>query len=105
MANIVEIQFTAFQNLDNSGAHVGESHLGYRIFDDYDADYNNTFDSIDAMKAAGLTPEGIFEYIDQKHKSNLRLVIIVLRSKLQMRLGNWDMRLFGKIGIKFLINI
>lgn len=67
MANLVGIQFTAFQNLDNSGAHVGESHLGYRIFDDYDADYNNTFDSIDAMKAAGLTPEGIFEYIDQKH--------------------------------------
>ena len=67
MANIVEVQFTAFQNLDSSGAPVGESHLGYRIFDNYDADYNNTFDSIDEMESAGLTPEGIFEYIDQKH--------------------------------------
>lgn len=67
MANIVEVQFTAFQNLDSIGAPVGERYLGYRIYDDYDADYNNTFDSIDEMEAAGLTPEGIFDYIDQKH--------------------------------------
>lgn len=67
MANIVEVQFTAFQNLNDSGEAIGERCLGYRIFDDYDADYNNTFDSIDEMIAAGLTPEGIFDYIDAKH--------------------------------------
>lgn len=67
MANIVEVQFTAFQNLNSSGAPIGERYLGYRIYDEYDADYNNTFDSIDAMEAAGLTPEGVFDYIDQKH--------------------------------------
>ena len=67
MVNIVEVQFTAFQNLNSSGTPIGERYLGYRIYDDYDADYNNTFDSIDAMEAAGLTPEGIFNYIDQKH--------------------------------------
>ena len=67
MANIVEVQFTALQNLNSSGTPIGERYLGYRIYDDYDADYNNTFDSIDAMEAAGLTPEGIFNYIDQKH--------------------------------------
>lgn len=67
MANIVEVQFTAFQNLNSDGKPVGSAHLGYRIFDDYDADYNNTFDSIETMKNAGLTPEGIFEYIDAKH--------------------------------------
>lgn len=67
MANIVEVQFTSFQNLDSDGKPVGNKHLGYRIFDDYDAEYNNTFDSLEEMKAAGLTAEGIFGYIDAKH--------------------------------------
>ena len=66
MANIVEIQFTSFLNLNSRGEPAGEPYLGYRIYDDYDADYN-TFDSIEAMEAAGLTPEGIFDYIDRKH--------------------------------------
>lgn len=67
MANIVEVQFTSFQNLDSDGNPVGDRNLGYRIFDDYDAEYNNTFDSIEEMKAAGLSAEGIFDYIDTKH--------------------------------------
>lgn len=69
MANIVEVQFTAFQDLDDNGYAVGEVRYGYRIFDDYDAEYNNTFDSMEAMKEIGLTPEGIFDYIDKKHDS------------------------------------
>lgn len=69
MANIVEVQFTAFQNLNSDGQAVGEVRYGYRIFDDYDAQYNNTFDSVDAMKEVGLTPEGIYDYIDEKHDS------------------------------------
>lgn len=67
MANLVEVQFTSFQNLDDTGQPVGEANYGYRIFDDYDADYNNAFDSVQEMIAAGLTPEGIFDYIDQMH--------------------------------------
>lgn len=69
MANIVEVQFTAFQNLDDNGHAVGEVCYGYRIFDDYAAEYNNTFGSVEAMKEIGLTPEGIFTYIDEKHDS------------------------------------
>lgn len=69
MANIVEVQFTAFQNLNSDGQAVGEVRYGYRIFDDYDAQYNNTFDCVDDMKEVGLTPEGIYDYIDEKHDS------------------------------------
>lgn len=67
MANIVEVQFTIFINIDNTGAPMDECHYGYRIFDDYDADYNNTFESVADMLEAGLTPEGIFDYISEHH--------------------------------------
>ena len=67
MANIVEVQFTIFINIDSHGTPMDECHYGYRIFDDYDADYNNTFQSLADMLEAGLTPEGIFNYINEHH--------------------------------------
>ena len=57
MANIVEVQFTSFQNLDSDDPlYLGQGQAP-----------NNTFDSIEEMKAAGLSAEGIFDYIDTKH--------------------------------------
>ena len=69
MSNMVCVQFTRFQNLDQDGNLSDEPTLGYRIYDDYGGDYNNCFDSVDAMIEAGLTPEGIFDYICVNHES------------------------------------
>lgn len=67
MSNIVSVQFTRFQNLDSDGNPDGEPTLGYRIYDDYDADYNNCYDSIEEMRQAGLNEEGIIDFIDANH--------------------------------------
>lgn len=69
MSNMVCVQFTRFQNLNQDGAPCEEPCLGYRIYDDYGGDYNNCFDSVEAMLEAGLTPEGIFDYILENHES------------------------------------
>ena len=67
MSNIVSVQFTRFQDLDSEGNPDGEPTLCYRIYDDYGADYNNCYDSSEEMHEAGLTPEGIFQFIDENH--------------------------------------
>lgn len=67
MSNIVSVQFTRFQNLDGQGHPDGESTFGYRIFDDYGQNYNNCFASVDEMRDAGLTREGIFDFIAENH--------------------------------------
>ena len=69
MSNMVCVQFTRFQNLDQDGNPSDKPTLGYRIYDDYGGDYNNCFDSVDAMIEARLTPEGIFDYINENHES------------------------------------
>lgn len=67
MSNIVSVQFTRFQDLDDHSTPTGEPTLGYRICDDYGADYNNCFESVGEMRKAGLTQEGIFNYIAEHH--------------------------------------
>ena len=67
MSNIVSVQFTRFQDLDDHGNPDGEPTYGYRICDDYESDYNNCFDSVDEMHEAGLTKKGIFRFITQNH--------------------------------------
>lgn len=69
MSNMVCIQFTKFQNLDRHGKPSEEPTFGYRIYDDYDGDYNNCFNSVDEMVEAGLTPDSIFDYIFDHHDS------------------------------------
>lgn len=69
MSNMVCVQFTRFQNLDQDGNPSDEPTLGYRIYDDYGGDYNNCFVSVDEMLEKGLTPEGIFDYILEYHES------------------------------------
>lgn len=69
MSNMVCVQFTKFQNLDQHGKPSEEPAFGYRIYDDYDGVYNNCFHSVEEMVEAGLTPEGIFDYICENHES------------------------------------
>lgn len=67
MSNIVSVQFTRFQDLDSQGIPDGEPTIGYRICDDYGADYNNCFESVEEMRKVGLTRAGIFNYIAEHH--------------------------------------
>ena len=67
MSNIVSVQFTRFEDLDDHGNPDGKPTLGYRICDDYGSDYNNCFASVDEMRDAGLTREGIFDFIAENH--------------------------------------
>ena len=67
MSNIVSIQFTRFQDLDEHGHPDGEPTFGYRIYDDYDQEYNNCYDSVDEMRNAGLTQNGVFGFIAEHH--------------------------------------
>ena len=69
MSNIVSIQFTSFQDLDDSGNLIGGPDFGYRIYDDYEQAYDNCYDSIYAIQEDGLTPEGVFDFIDERHDS------------------------------------
>lgn len=69
MSNRIYIQFTRFQNLDQVGQPCDSPKLGYRIFDDYESAYNNCFETIEEMIDAGLTPEGVFNYLSQHHDS------------------------------------
>lgn len=67
MSNIVSIQFTRFQDLDEHGHPDGEPTFGYRICDDYESDYNNNYESVAEIHDAGLTREGIFDFIAEYH--------------------------------------
>ena len=69
MSNIVSVQFTRFQNLDDYGNPDGDPTYGYRIYDDYEQNYNNYYESIEEMEGDGLTREGIFDFIAGNHGS------------------------------------
>ena len=47
MSNVVSVQFTRFQDLDDHGNPDGDPTYGYRIFDDYEQNYNNCYESIE----------------------------------------------------------
>ena len=69
MSNIVSVQFTRFQDLDDHGNPNGDPTYGYRIYDDYEQNYNNCYESIEEMEGDGLTREGIFDFIAGNHDS------------------------------------
>ena len=69
MSNVVSVQFTRFQDLDDHGNPDGEPTYGYRIFDDYEQNYNNCYESIEEMQRDGLTRQGIFDFIAGNHDS------------------------------------
>ena len=69
MSNIVSVQFTRFQNLDDYGNPDCDPTYCYRIYDDYEQNYNNCYESIEEMEGDGLTREGIFDFIAGNHDS------------------------------------
>lgn len=67
MANNVYFQLTTFHNIHEDGTPTGEKTLGYRIYDDYECVYDNTFPDMESMKKAGITPEKIINFIAATH--------------------------------------
>lgn len=51
MSNRVALQFTKFINIDEKGEVLDES-LGYRIYDDYSQNYDNTFASLAELNSS-----------------------------------------------------
>jgi hypothetical protein len=65
MSNRVYIQICEFT--DYVGTDVDTDHTyGYRIWDDYDQWYNNTFDTLDAVFEF-VTEERVFELVWHNH--------------------------------------
>jgi len=58
-------QYTRFVNLDNSGNEFDES-WGYRLYDDYDQTYNNTFKSFEELRDV-VHKENLLEYLWNNH--------------------------------------
>ena len=85
MSNIVSVQFTRFQDLDDHGNPDGDPTYGYRIYDDYEQNYNNCYESIEDMKGDGLTREGVFEFIASNHDD----FDLTAREKGVYLNGNW----------------
>ncbi len=48
MSNVVTIQFTRFTNIDEKGKEIN-TNFGYRIYDSYESQYNNTFSSLEEL--------------------------------------------------------
>lgn len=67
MNNKVQVRFTKFQNVDSNGTPTGKPTFGYRLYDEYEQTYDNSFQSIEDMKNAGLNPENVCEYICNHH--------------------------------------
>lgn len=70
ISNRVYIQFTSFQDIDCKGNTINEPTIGYRIYDDYQQDYNNCYDSVGEMIADGLNRESVIAFVrDEYHDS------------------------------------
>ena len=65
MSNRVTVQYTRFQNLDVVNHITGESY-GYRIYDDYGTEYNNTFKSFEELEDY-INELNVFEVIEEQH--------------------------------------
>ena len=67
MSNRVYVQLTKFQNIDEKGNPTKETDFGYRIYDDEDSEYNNSFDNIEEMTKQGLNEKDIINYVKENH--------------------------------------
>ena len=66
MSNRVALQFTKFSNLDEMGKVLEES-FGYRIYDDYGQDYNNTYDSVEELNEH-INIKTLQSFISENHE-------------------------------------
>jgi len=65
MSNRVNLQFTKFINIGADGHSESES-LGYRLYDDYETLYNNTYESIDELNE-DINEETIFHFMAEHY--------------------------------------
>jgi hypothetical protein len=61
MSNRVSFQYTKFTNYNADGTPSWDS-WGYRIYDDYDQSYNNTYDSLEELMSS-INRGNVAEYI------------------------------------------
>lgn len=65
MSNRVTVQYTIFVDLDSDGNEVGKGY-GYRVYDDYQAEYNNGFGSFEEVQKK-VSPENILEFLKEEY--------------------------------------
>lgn len=64
MPNQVNLQVCKFVDYYTNG--TVKTFYGYRIFDDYEQDYSNIYDSLQhVLDEIGTTPEKILQFIDK----------------------------------------
>ena len=51
MSNRITVQFTKFIDIDETGEENTVPIFGYRVYDSYGKDYNNTFESLEELNA------------------------------------------------------
>lgn len=66
MANSVWLDYTKFDNLNENGKAT-DTWFGFRIFDDYNSDYDNTFKTFEALREA-INVENVFRYIQENYE-------------------------------------
>jgi hypothetical protein len=65
MSNRVSLQFCEFIDHATNGNIIAR-YWGYRIYDDYDVDYNNIFSSLRELQDT-ITPDSAEDYIRDNH--------------------------------------
>ena len=65
MSNRLTVQYTIFVDLDLEGNEI-HRYYGYRIYDDYQAEYNNGFESFEEV-AKKVNPENIQEFLEDNY--------------------------------------
>lgn len=65
----VFVRYTKFVNMNDDGTE-GSSYYGYRIFDDYEEDYSNSFESFESMRKA-INEDTVREYVERVHPTFL----------------------------------
>ncbi len=69
MASKVSFEFTKFDSIDEQG-NVTATTYGYRIYDDFDAQYNNTYASLDNLTNE-ISLETLLKFISENHSEFL----------------------------------
>jgi hypothetical protein len=68
MSNRATLQFTRFANLNLKGEQISKKEdYGYRLYDEYESVYNNTFESFEELQEA-INLHTVGEYLKNNHR-------------------------------------
>ena len=65
MSNRLCVEYTKFVNLNDSGQEVDHT-FGFRIYDDYQAEYRNTYYSFEELRVS-INRENIQEFLEREY--------------------------------------